>query len=258
MRLLAVRIRRLTGWIFSSLKTGAPASVVLAYLRSPWQSRLRGPWREQRTTFEEICATKNFTTDWFTPHITTWSEVFARAGVLGDQSGALRGLEIGSWEGMSSLFLLRSFPGLELTCVDTWLGGGEHALLPELNRVESRFDDNTADHSDRITKWHGSSASYFSALDSDEMFDIIYIDGSHFVDDVLVDSVSGFQHLRVGGVIIFDDYQWHFYEGRQTNPAAALNAFFRLKSREIEILSAGHQIIARRVCAPIREVSTSF
>jgi predicted O-methyltransferase YrrM len=255
MRMFFVRVHRLTTWLFYVLEMRAPASVFNAYIRSMWASRGYHLWRAERAVFEEICATRNFTTDWFTPQITSWLEVFSRAGILENQRGPLRGLEIGSWEGMSSLFLLRRFPSLHLTCVDTWLGGGEHAYLPALDHVESRFDSNTADHSERITKWHGSSASYFAALTGDEMFDIVYVDGSHFVDDVLLDALCGFRHVRVGGVIIFDDYQWHSYEGRKANPAAALNAFFRLKSREIELLSAGHQIIARRVRLPLSSVS---
>jgi len=63
--------------------------------------------------------------------------------------------------------------------------------------------------------------------------------------------------LSVGGIIIFDDYQWRSYEGRQANPAAALNAFFRLKAGELELLSAGHQIIARRTIPPLHSVSTA-
>lgn len=255
MRMFFVRLHRLTTWLCYVLAMRAPASVLNAYIRTMWASRRYHFWRAERTEFEKVCAARNFTTDWFTPQATSWLEVFSRAGVLENQKGPLRGLEIGSWEGMSSLFLLRRFPGLHLTCVDTWLGGGEHAFLPALDLVESRFDANTVDHADRITKWHGSSASYFAGLESDEMFDIVYVDGSHFVDDVLLDSLCSFRHLRVGGIIIFDDYQWHSYAGRQANPAAALNAFFRLKSREIEFLSAGHQIIARRVKPPLGSIS---
>ncbi len=257
MRMFFIRAQRLAQWLFYIVEMRAPVAVFLAYVRSSWASRRYRLWRDERRTFEDFCATKDFTTDWFTPQITSWLEVFSRAGVLQNHGGPLRGLEIGSWEGMSSLFLLGRFPGLQLTCVDTWLGGGEHALLPALDHVEVRFDSNTADHSDRITKWHGSSASYFAALASDERFDIMYVDGSHFVDDVLLDALSSFQHLSVGGIIIFDDYQWRSYEGRQANPAAALNAFFRLKAGELELLSAGHQIIARRTLPTLHRLTTA-
>jgi predicted O-methyltransferase YrrM len=40
-----------------------------------------------------------------------------------------------------------------------------------------------------------------------ELFDIVYVDGSHFPDDVLRDAVMSFELLRVGGYIVFDDYQ---------------------------------------------------
>lgn len=156
---------------------------------------------------------------------------------------------------MSSLFILSHFPAVHLTCVDTFQGADEHANHSSLSAVEQRFDANTANFAERVTKWRGTSASYFAATPAVEEFDLIYIDGSHFVDDVLLDSVSGFQRLRPGGVIIFDDYQWRRYANRHENPAAALNAFFRLKADEIELLSAGHQIIARRVKTAERAVS---
>ena len=41
-----------------------------------------------------------------------------------------------------------------------------------------------------------------------ESFDIIYIDGSHAVNDVLEDAVLSFRLLKPEGILIFDDYRW--------------------------------------------------
>lgn len=43
-------------------------------------------------------------------------------------------------------------------------------------------------------------------LGSKEIFDIIYIDASHMSKDVIGDALLSFPLLKVGGVMIFDDY----------------------------------------------------
>jgi predicted O-methyltransferase YrrM len=42
----------------------------------------------------------------------------------------------------------------------------------------------------------------------DNFFDIIYIDGNHEPEYVLEDAVLSFRKLKVGGILIFDDYGW--------------------------------------------------
>lgn len=42
----------------------------------------------------------------------------------------------------------------------------------------------------------------------DDFFDIIYIDGNHEPEYVLEDAVLSFRKLKIGGIMIFDDYGW--------------------------------------------------
>ena len=39
-----------------------------------------------------------------------------------------------------------------------------------------------------------------------EKYNLIYNDGSHHSDDVIVDAFKAFEMLKVGGIMIFDDY----------------------------------------------------
>lgn len=39
-------------------------------------------------------------------------------------------------------------------------------------------------------------------------FDFIYVDGLHLSQDVLYDALLSFDLLKVGGILIFDDYLW--------------------------------------------------
>ena len=41
-----------------------------------------------------------------------------------------------------------------------------------------------------------------------DFFDIIYIDGNHEPEYVLEDGVLSFRKLKVGRIMIFDDYEW--------------------------------------------------
>ena len=261
MKIFLTRVRLFVHWILFALITRAPLFVVVAYLKTPRASRNYATGRIERARYVAECARKDFSADWFTTKITRWVEVLNRPDLQRTLSGPLRGLEIGSWEGMSSIFLLQRFPSLHLTCVDTWLGGDEHNGSQETLQAERRFQANTHEFRDRMRVWKGNSLSYFaenSATKSEDAFDLIYVDGSHYADDVLTDALLCFERLRVGGIIIFDDYQWRAYSELRSNPAAALNAFLRLKSRYVEILSASHQIIARKIGVPSHAVQLQF
>jgi predicted O-methyltransferase YrrM len=78
-------------------------------------------------------------------------------------------------------------------------------------------------------------------------FDLIYIDGSHHTDDVIVDAIKGFELLKVGGIMIFDDYFWGYYNKPIDNPAGAVNAFLRLKEGAFEIECIYRQLILKKI-----------
>jgi predicted O-methyltransferase YrrM len=71
-------------------------------------------------------------------------------------------------------------------------------------------------------------------------FDLIYVDGSHHATDVLQDAILGFQLLRVGGLLIFDDYLWRLEpDGQQDSfnmPKPAIDAFVNIFQRKLRVL----------------------
>jgi len=182
---------------------------------------------------------------WFLRHIPTWLAILDGQGLL--HRPGLRILEIGSWEGLSTRFILEHLPGSVITCVDTWSGADEHAgetaaAGGALAGLEARFDHNLQSYGARVVKHKGTSQAYFAACVPRECFDLVYIDGSHRADDVLVDAVRGFEALAVDGVMVFDDYLWKYYARTNDNPAAAINAFLRLKRGLYTLLHAGTQV----------------
>lgn len=173
-----------------------------------------------------------------------WLEAFEKFGFEGKP---VKALEIGSWEGMSCMFILGQLPNCKITCVDTWEGGLEHKTFHDLNQIELRFDQNTSVFKERITKFKGTSHLFLSSISTQTRYDLIYVDGSHRGDDVLVDAIKSFELLETNGIMIFDDYLWIRYRERLNNPSAAINAFLYLKRGHYEILAAHWQLIIRKI-----------
>jgi predicted O-methyltransferase YrrM len=162
-----------------------------------------------------ICTTRNDANVW------DWLRIFAEQNISEQE---LRILEIGSWEGRSTCFLFSIFPSALITAVDTWGGSDEHTTI-DTKSVENRFDANVSIFSSRLTQFKGSSEQFFQNFNYRNYFDLILVDGSHFADDVFIDGVRSFMSLKDGGLLIFDDYLWRFYEEIQANPITAIKLF---------------------------------
>ena len=162
-------------------------------------------------------------------------------------------LEIGSFEGRSSIFFLNYFKeklsvnSVMLTCVDTWEGSNEkfHEKI-NFNSVEKNFDSNTKIFSHYINKKKLTSYDFFKT-DNKKLYDLIFIDGSHEFKDVLADAQSSFSLLNKKGIIIFDDFNWFYYRDAKSNPAHAINIFLKDKINEVEIIFVGMILILRKI-----------
>jgi len=184
-----------------------------------------------------------FSEDWFSNHIPIWSEVLKRLSPR-------RILEVGCYEGRATSYLIETcsaFGPLHVDCVDTWAGSADLPAV-KMAGVEQRFDDNVrlaiarAANSVNLRKMKEPSGTALAGLVSrgEELFDLIYIDGSHTAPDVLIDAVLGFQLLRVGGVMIFDDYLWSMESPLSADPLnmpkPAIDAFATIFMRKARVL----------------------
>ena len=162
-------------------------------------------------------------------------------------------LEIGSWQGGSTVSLNHIYPNANITCIDAWDGLDERdtALKPE-----SFFDKNTAHFADRLRKLKLFSLPALTKLITDgETFDFIYIDGSHFEDDVLLDTYLAWQVLQVGGVMVWDDYLWQLPEYQGRNPKPAIDYFVTRNRRELKVLSVWPQPMVQKTAAFARAIN---
>jgi len=235
-------VRWFVGNVPHMLRSDTPQFVWASYLRTFVQRPRLERYADDKRRFQETMRGARVSIDWFTGNIPYWLAAFHRYGLF---DRPVRALEIGSWEGMSSRFILDTLAQAHLTCVDTWAGSEEHRGAP-LPRVEDNFDANLAMHEGRVTKVKSASFEFFSAQTQRGQFDLVYVDGSHYCDDVIVDAIKGFDQLKVGGILIFDDYLFRFYERRADNPTAAINAFLRLKAGDYELFMVYAQVILCR------------
>jgi predicted O-methyltransferase YrrM len=213
---------------------------------------------EVREAFGEQVAQGRFRERWFDMNIVPWSVTFSE---IFDRKDRVRILEVGSWEGRSSLFLLTYFTNGHLTAVDTWHGGEEYQQkgTRDLGELEDRFDENLAAHADRLTKRKGSSMKVLpTLLDEAQEYDLIYVDGSHFADDVLTDGITAWRMLREGGVIIFDDVLQLSYRRTRANPVWALKVFLKYHKGDYDVVSAGYQMILQKKRSFQDEVNTDL
>ncbi|MEH2060561.1 MAG: class I SAM-dependent methyltransferase [Nostoc sp.] len=193
-----------------------------------------------------------FTTDWFIQNLPIWERYLIH---LANQP-EINVLEIGSWEGMSACWLLDNILTHEssrITCIDTFEGSVEHKLEYDdsyLKYVEERFDFNISQTKalEKVTKIIGKSQDVMRSLPFNH-YDILYIDGSHLASDVLTDAVLGWGLVKVGGVIIFDDYDFEFDDslnaGQDTK--IGIDAFLNVFHKKVNIVYQAHQVLVEKI-----------
>ena len=190
-----------------------------------------------------------FLHDFFSANIPDWTRWFGEFIT----AAPIEILEIGSWQGGSSTWLLDKIVGPRggrLTCVDTFEGSSEHAdWIGDIgSRIEDIFDHNVAlsGVAGQCRKIVGKSQDVLRAL-FEERFDFIYIDGAHEARFVIEDAVLAFGLLKSPGYLLFDDYDFKFKSHPERNTAHAVDAFASLYRDEIEILSKARQCLIRKL-----------
>jgi len=243
------------------VKSDASPRIIGAYLAGRLRRSLSrvvpareagNPLAAAKEVFERNTLGLEFSHTWFDGSIPLWVKLLSP---MRDARPDAEMLEIGSWEGRSSVFLLGFFPQGHLTAVDTWAGGDEHRDYEALGEVERRFDRNVAQFGSCVSKRKGSSSLVLAQLAAEkrECFDLVFVDGSHFADDVMLDAVYSWRLLRQDGIMIFDDYLWRFERyGWKRNPAKAVNHFLGLVEGDFELLHVGHQLALRKTVSLAR------
>jgi hypothetical protein len=216
--------------------SAAAISLALAFLAGPAGAEAAGG-----TEGSEVPDKPGFrfTKDWFSDNIPQWDRFLEPFRGRSN----LNYLEVGVFEGRATVWMVENIlsdPSSRITALD---------VFPQ--DLQDRFEANVAAAGFRgeLTTIVGPSQETLRQLQPDS-YDIIYIDGSHQADDVLVDVVLSWPLLRQRGILIFDDYQWKPELPPELRPRPAIDAFVTVFRREIEVVDRGYQLMIRKLDNP--------
>lgn len=177
-----------------------------------------------------------FSDDWFSQHIDAWNSLNQREKF--SQRPDFQYLEIGVFEGRSLIWVLENFltgPRSKATAIDVFYDPTyENRLKKNLER--GGFEK-------RTTILKGKSKEILRKLDK-STFDLIYIDASHKLKDVLYDMMLSWDLLKVGGVLIFDDYR--LPGPADGTPKLAIDVFLTAFGGELTLLKKGDQVVVKK------------
>ena len=184
-------------------------------------------------------------------------------------------LEVGTYAGTSLIEIIKQIPNSQGTAIDIWESYdeiNENKLLNKNilnddeirkslnvlktikeNNIEELFYSNirTVGLQDRIRGIKGKSSNVLlNMIKQNEMFDFIYVDGSHKCLDVALDLCLSWQLLRNGGFMAIDDYLYTLETNFENNvleyPYHAVNHFLESHKNELTILEKGYRVFVVR------------
>lgn len=185
-----------------------------------------------------------FTSDWFSHNIDNFNLV---KKILKRSPENI--LEIGSYEGRSTLWLLENYKPSHITCIDTWRGSEEvgHDYIKDditsRDILWNRFTNNISKYANRVGIMRNTSRIALKQLGiENKRFGLVYIDGDHHRLNCIEDLVLSFPLLEVGGIVIVDDYLWGSAKEEDPNCVrGAVHMFERIYGEYIEPIFINYQ-----------------
>ena len=182
--------------------------------------------------------------DAFSPNINLWKKFF-RINNLYKKN--LNYLEIGAFEGRSSVFVLENLPLAICDFVDPFEEYSEMTDSTNQTNFEliyKNFMNNIEKFNNRTSVHVENSDSFFKV--NNNYYDLVYVDGSHFGEDVYKDALNSFKYLNSKGHIIFDDFFWFFFDKVEENPLGGIFRFLIENKKKLKIKYVGTQLIIQK------------
>ena len=181
-----------------------------------------------------------YTQSWF-----LGSEIKRLLSTFLDASKENKMLEIGCFEGLSSVFFADTFINTEnssLTCVDPFLiTYNDHQQFLQ-NNEELNFDYNIGicKNPDKIKVHKITSDAFFE--NNKNTYNFIYIDGCHETDFVKRDMSNSFKCLETHGIMWMDDY----CGGDGIQIKKTMNEFLEKYKGQYEVIHTGYQLAIKK------------
>ena len=219
-----------TNWLDFDLFDGDGWSKLATFLGVNAPPKTKFPHYNKQPKFQ-------FTHDWVTAHTEVWGTLFESWNTQPKHA-----LEIGSWEGCSACWMLLNVlchPDSTITCIDPWYNR-EH---------EARFLHNIAltGQANQVCRIRAPSWDVLHHI-QDNSLDAAYVDGSHEGRDALCDGLMVWRKLKLGGILVFDDYGWQNPGGaRHYTPKPAIDAWLQLNDWSCELIHKGYQVAVKKI-----------
>ncbi|MEA5521449.1 tetratricopeptide repeat protein [Limnoraphis robusta] len=189
----------------------------------------------------DLCQQRNyqFTQDWFSNNIRTWQEHLKFLS----NSPELKILEIGSYQGMSTCWFLDyilTHPTAKITCIDPY-------FKPEFEQ-----NINQTGFPEKVIKMIGYSQDILSSLQPN-FYDIVYIDGCHQAVPALQDTLQSWRLTKIGGIIIFDDYEVNESDNPDQQAKVGIDCFLNWVSDAITVIHKGYQLMIRKTATGLKD-----
>lgn len=165
-------------------------------------------------------------------------------------------LEIGTYTGISLINMVKLIPNSLGYGLDKWANYSnskdlESNLMEYIEplEIEKTFYKNVAAENltDRIAGIKGDSKEILlRMIKNNELFDFIYVDGSHKAIDCYLDIFLSWKLLNNGGVFVIDDY-FYFTDNKLESPFEAVNIFLEEKKGEYNILYSGYRVFLEKL-----------
>jgi len=188
----------------------------------------------------------------------TWKRILNK---YFDDTIKINVLELGCYEGIGSIWFLNNVvlhKNSRLYCVDPFLGSAEYSNI-DFNNVYNKFLTNIEHNKnkDKLLFFKMKSDEFLLNIVNKNiqdtklnkkkiLFDIIFIDASHDSRDVIMDSILSWRLLKVGGILIWDDYIWTKMPNLNERPKMAIDSFLEMFDKNYEILSKTTQLIIKK------------
>lgn len=176
------------------------------------------------------------------------SEINLKMETFVEKSKENKILEIGCFEGLSSVFLADNFinhSNSSLTCVDpyTIINNDDHGQFFINNHVaEDNFDFNVSvcKNSDKIIIHKTTSDLFFEK--NNKTYNFIYIDGCHETDFIERDMENAFRVLESNGVMWMDDYEG----GCGGAIKKTMDTFLKKYESQFDLIHIGYQLAIQK------------
>jgi FkbM family methyltransferase len=172
-----------------------------------------------------------------------------RTGELAVPSCDALVVEIGAFEGRTTLDLAQTFPHHTIVCVDPWADGNySEKLAIDLSGQFGRYLRNTCRVRNQVQIHRGMSADVFAHWEPHNTIKFAFINGDHSAQGVLTDARLVWPHVVPGGLVLFDDYTWApaGLDASQC-PKQGIDQWLLENSHEAHVLHVGEQVLVRKL-----------